>query len=95
MRKLDDTDFARLTNLLRDTPELAAGYCFGSQTDPTCRNPRDLDLAVLAAQPLGLRRLLDLGDFRKMIESAFHLCLTRYSASSVASTVRQLRHRQS
>ncbi len=61
MRKLDDTDFARLTNLLRDASELVAGYCFGSQTDPKCQHPRDLDLAVLAAQPLCLRRLLELG----------------------------------
>jgi predicted nucleotidyltransferase len=60
MRKLDDTDFAALTAVLREAPDLLAGYCFGSQAAPERRAPRDLDIAVLGAEPLGLMRLLEL-----------------------------------
>lgn len=61
MRKLNDTGFEVLATVLRQEAGLLAAYCFGSQADPERRNPRDLDRAVLAAEPLPLRRLLDLG----------------------------------
>jgi uncharacterized protein len=60
MRKLDDTDFDCLTRVLRESPDLLAGYCFGSQTDPGRASPRDLDIAVLGTGRLTLRRLLEL-----------------------------------
>ncbi|WP_295446286.1 nucleotidyltransferase domain-containing protein [uncultured Thiodictyon sp.] len=60
MRKLEQTDFERLTAGLRAAPELVAGYCFGSQVDPDRRHPRDVDIAVLPRESLTLRRLLGL-----------------------------------
>jgi hypothetical protein len=60
MRKLDDADFHRLTEVLRDSPDLIAGYCFGSQTDATRSHPRDLDIAVIGCARLTLGRLLEL-----------------------------------
>ncbi|AUB84381.1 type VII toxin-antitoxin system MntA family adenylyltransferase antitoxin [Candidatus Thiodictyon syntrophicum] len=60
MRKLDETDFARLTAHLSAAPDLVAGYCFGSQVDPGRRSPRDVDIAVLPSETLSLRRLLEL-----------------------------------
>ena len=61
MRKLDDTDLDKLTATLSAAPDLLAGYLFGSQADPERQRPRDLDIAVLGAAPLPLRRLLGLG----------------------------------
>ena len=60
MRKLHDTDFDRLTAVLRESPDLIAAYCFGSQTDPSRLHPRDLDVAVIGGERLTLGRLLEL-----------------------------------
>lgn len=60
MRKIDETDFERLTAHLSAAPDLLAGYCFGSQVDPGRRNPRDVDIAVLPSATLSLRRRLEL-----------------------------------
>lgn len=60
VRKLGDEDLQAVASLLRQRPEIVAGYCFGSQARPDCQAPRDIDIALLAESRLGLDQLLSL-----------------------------------
>jgi len=58
MKKLDNDTLKEIAAKLRAQGDVAAAYCFGSQTDPECPSPGDVDIAVLGRAPYTLRRLL-------------------------------------
>jgi predicted nucleotidyltransferase len=58
--QLGSSDLDAVASYLSENQEIVAGYCFGSQARRNCPAPRDIDIALLAAQRLALDELLAL-----------------------------------